>query len=77
VILQIEIIDPKAALGVPGKQKAVNTRYIAEIDPIYQPASDDDATPIQVGTELVMHSGKRHRTSLTLTQIMTRMGGRA
>lgn len=77
MILDIEIVDPKAAKGAPHLRKLVNTRYIAEVDPVYEPASEDDATPIQVGTFIVMHSGKKHRTPYTTTKLANMMGGRA
>lgn len=77
MILEIEIVDPKAAKGVANKRKLINTRYIAEVDPIYQPANEEDATPVQVGTEIVMHSGKKHRTPYTTTKLSSMLGGRA
>lgn len=77
MILEIEIVDPKAPKGTPNARKLVNTRYVAEVDPIYEPASEDDATLIQVGTSIVMHSGKKHRTPYTTTKLSSMMGGRA
>lgn len=78
MILEIELVpDAKLPPGTTGKQKAINTRFIAELDPIYQPAGPDDDTPIQIGTEITMHSGKKHRTTKSLRQILGQIGGRA
>ena len=77
MILEIELVDPKAPKGAPNKRKLINTRYVAEVDPVYEPAGEDDATLIQVGTEIKMHSGKTHRTPYTIGVLQGKMGGRA
>jgi len=77
VILEIEIVDPKAQKGTAHVRKLINTRYVAEVDPVYEPASEDDATPIQVGTIITMASTKKHRTPYTTTKLASMMGGRA
>ena len=77
MILELELMPPPASgPGVAGKQKAINTRYIAELDPIYEPAGPEDSTPIQVGTEITMNSGKKHRTPRTMRQLLGQIGGR-
>lgn len=74
MILELNVIDPKNSRR---QMKAINTRYIAEIDPLYTPASEDDNTPVRAGSEITMHSGKKHRVEENLNVLLQRMGGRA
>jgi len=59
----------------PRRRKIINTRFIAEIDPVTEKQGEgENAADITVGSLIVMQSGKKYRVDDRPDALVTRFG---